>query len=126
MATQRLQIFVCADCGNMIESVRGGGGTLVCCDKPMGLLTENTTDAAVEKHVPVVEKVDGGIRVKVGSVPHPMTEDHLIEWIQVNADGRSCRQYLKPGDAPEAFFPIEADQFTVRESCNLHGLWKNE
>ncbi len=126
MGTERLQVFVCAKCGNMIESLRTAGGTLVCCDEPMSLLTENTTDAAVEKHVPVVEKVDGGIRVKVGEVAHPMAEDHHIEWIQVNADGKSCRQYLQPGDAPEAFFPTEATQFSVRESCNLHGLWKTE
>jgi superoxide reductase len=90
----------------------------------MNLLAENTTDAAREKHVPVVEKVAGGVRVKVGSVAHPMEEKHFIEWIEVSADGRSCRQFLGPGDPPEAFFPTEAEQVTARESCNLHGLWK--
>jgi superoxide reductase len=90
----------------------------------MNLLTENTTDAAVEKHVPVVEKVPGGVQVKVGSVAHPMTPEHFIQWIEVIADGKSYRQYLAPGEAPEAFFPVEAAQITVREYCNLHGLWK--
>jgi superoxide reductase len=85
---------------------------------------ENTVDAAREKHVPVVEKVENGLKVKVGSVPHPSTAEHYIEWIEVIADGKAYRRFLNPGDAPEALFEIEADRFTVREYCNLHGLWK--
>jgi superoxide reductase len=90
----------------------------------MKLMAENTVDAAKEKHVPVLEKVPGGVKVKVGSVPHPMEEKHYIEWIEVIADGKAYRQFLSPGEAPEASFNIEADNITVREYCNLHGHWK--
>jgi len=124
MATEKFQIYRCSVCGNIVEVLQPGAGELVCCNQPMNLLTENTTDAAVEKHVPVVEKVPGGVQVKVGSVAHPMTPEHFIQWIEVIADGKSYRQYLAPGEAPEAFFPVEAAQITVREYCNLHGLWK--
>ena len=126
MATERLQVYKCNVCGNMVEMIQSGAGELVCCGEPMNLLIENTTDAAREKHVPVVERVDGGIKVKVGSVAHPMEDKHYIEWIEVIADGRACRQFLDPGDAPEALFPIEGAQITAREFCNLHGLWKAE
>lgn len=90
----------------------------------MELLVENTTDAAQEKHVPVIEKVDGGIKVAVGSVAHPMEEDHFIEWIEVLVDGKAYCQFLNPGEAPEAFFSVEGEEITAREFCNLHGLWK--
>ena len=90
----------------------------------MKLLVENTVDAAKEKHVPVIEKVDGGVKVKVGSVSHPMEESHYIEWVEIIADGEAYRQFLNPGEAPEATFCIKADQITAREYCNLHGLWK--
>jgi superoxide reductase len=83
-------------------------------------------DAAKEKHVPVVEKTAEGIKVKVGSVAHPMEEKHYIEWIEIIADGKAYRQFLKPGDAPAATFNIAAEQVTAREYCNLHGLWKGE
>lgn len=124
MATQLSQVYQCSVCGNMVEVVHAAAGTLVCCGKPMNLLTENTTDAAQEKHVPVIEKVAGGLRVKVGSVAHPMEENHWIEWIEVIADGKIYRQYFSPGDVPEAVFPVEAEGVTAREFCNLHGLWK--
>jgi superoxide reductase len=74
--------------------------------------------------VPVIEKIPGGVKVKVGSVAHPMEEKHYIQWIEINADGRTCRKFLKPGDAPEAEFQVEAANITAREYCNLHGLWK--
>jgi superoxide reductase len=90
----------------------------------MEKLDEKTADAATEKHVPVIEKVAGGIMVKVGSVPHPMQQEHYIEWIEIIADGKAYRQFLKPSDAPEAIFNIEAGQITARELCNVHGLWK--
>ncbi len=122
--TEKLQIYKCEVCGNMVEMIHAGAGELVCCGQPMKLFVENTVDAAVEKHVPVVEKIDGGVKVKVGSVAHPMEEKHFIEWIEVIADGKAYRQFLKPGSAPEATFAIEAAQLTVREYCNLHGLWK--
>jgi len=96
----------------------------VCCGKPMKLLVEGAVDAAKEKHVPVVEKTAGGIKVKVGSAPHPMEEKHYIEWVEIIADGKAYRQFLKPGDPPEATFNIDAQAVTAREYCNMHGLWK--
>ncbi len=122
--TKRLQVYKCEVCGNMVEMVHDGAGQLVCCGQPMKLMEENTVDAAKEKHVPVVEKTAAGFLVKVGSVAHPMEEKHYIEWIEVIADGRAYRQFLKPGDKPEALFCIEAATITAREYCNLHGLWK--
>ena len=124
MAIEKLQIYKCSLCGNIVEVVHVGGGTLVCCGKNMDLLEENTTDAATEKHVPVVEKVDGGYKVTVGSVPHPMEEAHLIQWIELIADGKAYREFLAPGAAPEATFGVTAENVTAREYCNLHGLWK--
>ena len=121
---ERLEVYKCDLCGNIVEVLEGGAGELVCCGQPMQLLTENTTDAATEKHVPVVEQTAGGVKVKVGEVPHPMVEKHFIQWIEVIADGKAYRQFLKPDEAPEATFSVEADQITAREYCNLHGLWK--
>lgn len=123
--TKELQIYKCDICGNIVEVVHSGKGELVCCGEPMKLLSENTTDAAQEKHVPVIEKTDKGIKVKVGSVAHPMEEKHYIEWVQIIfKDGRSSRQFLKPGDAPEAVFECGNESVTAREYCNIHGLWK--
>jgi superoxide reductase len=90
----------------------------------MKLLVEGSVDAAQEKHVPVIEKTANGIKVTVGSVAHPMENAHFIEWIEIIADGKAYRQFLNPGDAPEAVFQVDADQVTAREYCNLHGLWK--
>jgi len=124
MAVSNLQVYKCSVCGNMVEVIHAGGGTLVCCGQPMNLLTENTTDAAEEKHVPVIEKVDGGIKVTVGAVAHPMEDAHYIEWIEMIAGDTACRKLLNPGDAPEAIFLVEDEQITARAFCNLHGLWK--
>ncbi|NOZ84964.1 MAG: desulfoferrodoxin [Deltaproteobacteria bacterium] len=122
---EKLQVYRCEICGNIIEVVHAGKPALVCCGKPMKLLEENTTDAALEKHVPVVEKAGSKITVKVGSVLHPMENDHYIEWIEVLSKERSYTKFLKPGDAPEAEFELETDdEITVRAYCNLHGLWK--
>jgi len=123
--TQRLQVYKCEVCGNIVEVVHASVGQLVCCGQPMKLLKENTVDASLEKHVPVVEKIADGIKVKVGSIPHPMEEKHYIEWIEIIADGKAYRQFLEPGSNPEAVFPIHADSITAREYCNLHGLWKS-
>ncbi len=123
--TKRYQIYKCEICGNIVEVLHEGAGELVCCGQPMKLMEENTVDAALEKHVPVIEKTANGILVKVGSVPHPMLEEHYIEWIELIADGQAYRQFLKPGDKPEALFKIEAQNVTSREYCNLHGLWKS-
>ena len=121
---ERLEVYKCDTCGNIVEVLHGGEGELVCCGNPMNRLVENTVDAAKEKHVPVIEKIDGGVRVKVGEVAHPMEEKHFIEWIEIIADGQTYRKYLKPGDTPEAEFCVTASQITAREFCNLHGLWK--
>ena len=122
--TERLQVYKCEVCGNIVEVLHEGEGELVCCKQPMKLLVENTVDAAKEKHVPVVEKTADGFKAKVGSVAHPMEEKHYIEWIDIIADGKAYRQFLNPGQAPEATFNISAEQVTAREYCNLHGLWK--
>jgi len=122
--TKRLQIYKCEVCGNIVEILHEGAGELVCCNQPMKLFEENTVDAAREKHIPVMEKTTSGTKVKVGSVAHPMEEKHYIEWIEIIADGKAYRQFLNPGDAPEATFNIEAGNLTVREYCNVHGLWK--
>ncbi|MBI9086166.1 MAG: desulfoferrodoxin [Desulfobacterales bacterium] len=121
---KQLEVYKCELCGNIVEVLHGGDGELVCCGQPMKLLAENTVDAAKEKHVPVIEKVDGGVKVKVGGVPHPMEEKHYIEWVEIIADGKAYRQFLNPGDAPEAFFCVDAAQVTAREYCNIHGHWK--
>ena len=121
----RLQVYKCELCGNIVEVVHAGAGDLVCCGESMALLEENTVDAAVEKHVPVIETTDHGIKVTVGSVSHPMEESHYIEWIEVIADGKAYREFLNPGDSPEALFCVEADTITAREYCNLHGHWKS-
>ncbi|MEJ5357227.1 MAG: desulfoferrodoxin [Desulfobacterales bacterium] len=119
-----LEIYKCDVCGNIVEVVHGGKGELVCCGQPMKRFTENTVDASKEKHVPVIEKTADGYKVKVGSVAHPMEEKHWIEWIELIVDGKVYRQHLKPGQAPEAVFCIQAARVSAREYCNLHGLWK--
>ena len=123
--TERLQIYKCEVCGNIVEVLHEGKGELVCCNQPMKLFKENTVDAAKEKHVPVSEKIAGTIKAKVGDVPHPMEEKHYIEWIEVVSGGKAYRQFLKPGDAPEAEFQVEGTDVTIREYCNIHGLWKS-
>jgi superoxide reductase len=124
--TAKLQIYKCLHCGNIVEVVHEGGGQLVCCGEPMVLVTENTVDASKEKHVPVIEKTNGGYKVTVGSVLHPMEEKHYIEWIELITDGKTYRQFLNPGEVPEAFFNVAAQTVTAREYCNIHGLWKSE
>lgn len=121
---KRLEVYKCELCGNIVEVLHEGKGELVCCHQPMKLVQENTVDASKEKHVPVIEVLEHGIKVKIGSVAHPMEEKHLIEWIEVVADGKAYRQFLNPGDAPEAVFCIDAKDISAREYCNLHGLWK--
>lgn len=122
---EKLQVYKCGKCGNIVEVLHVGGGQLACCGEPMQLQTENTTDAAKEKHVPFIEKTATGIRVQVGSVPHPMEEKHSILWIQaITPDGRAYTQFLKPGEKPEAVFTVDGTGITVREYCNLHGHWK--
>ncbi len=117
------QIFKCSICGNIVEVLHAGGGELVCCGKPMELLTEKNKDQGMEKHVPVVEKIKGGFKVEIGSLPHPMEKNHYIEWIELIIDGVSLRKFLKPGDKPEVKFEIQGEKVKAREYCNIHGLW---
>ena len=123
--TELKQIYRCNVCGNIVEMLHTGDGELVCCEEPMELLKENTEDEGREKHVPVIEKTETGIMVKVGSIPHPMEKEHYIEWIEIIADKKVYRKFLKPGDKPEAEFCIEAEKVEAREYCNIHGLWKS-
>jgi superoxide reductase len=122
--TKRFEIYKCDKCGNIIEVLHEGASDLHCCGQPMKLFTENTTDAAKEKHLPVIEKTADSVTVKVGSVDHPMEEKHYIEWVQLIVDGKSYRQFLNPGDKPMATFKVSGASVAAREYCNLHGLWK--
>lgn len=123
--TEKLDIYKCGVCGNVVEIFDNGAGDLICCGQPMQLMEGRTTDPAGEKHVPFVEVADGQLRVRVGqNEPHPMERKHYIQWIEVIAGGRTHRHILAPGDAPEAIFAATDDKsLVVREFCNLHGLW---
>ncbi len=121
---EKLGIYKCEICGNIVEVVHEGKGELVCCGKPMKFLKAGEVDASQEKHVPVLEKTADGFKVSVGSAPHPMEEKHYIEWVEIMADGKVYRQFLKPGEEPVAEFCIEAENVAAREYCNIHGLWK--
>ncbi len=123
--TQQRQIYKCPVCGNIVEVLHTGEGELVCCGQPMELMTAKNNDEGQEKHVPVIEKTDQGIKITVGSVEHPMEDQHYIEWIELIADGRSYKQFLTPQDKAQAEFNIRAEQITARAYCNLHGLWQN-
>ena len=123
--TEKSQLFKCEVCGIIVEALEGGAGEPVCCGQPMTLLHARTEDAATEKHVPFIEAVDGGVKVRVGqNAAHPMEESHYIQWIELLADGRTYRQSLTPGDAPEAIFNVTGENLSAREYCNVHGLWK--
>ncbi len=125
--TEKLQIYKCGICGNIVEMLHEGAGQLVCCEEAMTLQEEKTEDAATEKHVPWVQKTDGGVKVTVGKAAlHPMEEKHYIEWIEIVVAGKAYRQFLSPGDAPEAVFGVSGESITAREYCNVHGLWKGE
>ena len=123
--TEQKQIYRCNICGNIVEVLHSGVGTLVCCGQPMELLKEKTEDVGREKHVPVVERMENLVRVKVGSIPHPMEENHYIEWIEIIANGKVYRKFLNPGDKPEAEFEIKAGKVEAREYCSVHGLWRS-
>jgi superoxide reductase len=123
--TKLFEVYKCEVCGNMTNVVHASGGTMVCCEKPMTLLQEKTTDQGKEKHVPVVEKSAKGILVKLGSVPHPMEEKHYIEWIEVRTGNNVSIKGLLPGEKPEAEFSVADTNVKVRAYCNVHGLWTN-
>jgi superoxide reductase len=123
---EKMGIYKCGKCGNIVQVLHGENPPVMCCGQPMDRLVENTVDAAKEKHVPVIEKIEGGYAVKVGSVPHPMGNDHWIEWIELASEDNTFvqRQMLTPTSAPIAEFKTDAAKVTAREYCNLHGLWK--
>ena len=123
--TRKKQIYKCLICGNLVEVLHSGGGELVCCGEPMKLIKEKNQDEGKEKHVPIVEKTDEGILVKVGSESHPMEEEHYIEWIELNIDGKSYKAFLSPTDNPQALFGKIEGSFSARIYCNIHGLWSN-
>jgi len=123
--TKLNEIYRCNICGNIVEVLHAGVGELVCCGQPMKRLKAKIEDVGQEKHVPVIEKTDKGVKVKVGSVPHPMEEKHHIEWIEIIADGKVYRKFLKPGDKPETEFCVKSDKIIASEYCNIHGLWKS-
>jgi len=123
--TRRLQIYRCEVCGNIVEVLHSGKGELVCCGQPMNLMEEKTQEKGREKHLPVVERLNGAVKVKIGSIPHPMEEKHYIEWIEVGSDNRTYRKFLSPGNSPEAEFSVTSENISAREYCNVHGLWKS-
>lgn len=118
-----VEFLKCEVCGNMVGLIKSGGGTLVCCGKPMTELKANTTEASVEKHIPVATRSDGKITVQVGSALHPMTPEHYIEWIALVSENGTERISLSPTDEPKAVF-CDKENAEVYAYCNLHGLWK--
>lgn len=124
--TELKQIYKCNVCGNITEVLHTGVGELVCCGEAMELKKEKTEDEGQEKHVPVLERTEKGIKAKVGSIPHPMEEEHFIEWIEIVSGDRYCRKFLRPGSDPEVEFDIDDDNVIVREYCNVHGLWESK
>lgn len=120
------QIYKCESCGMIGEVIHASNKAPSCCGDDMKRLAENSTDGATEKHVPVIEKIEGGYKVSVGSAPHPMEEKHYIEWIELLADGISYKAFLKPGMPPVATFKTDARKVVARELCNIHGLWRAE
>lgn len=123
--TKWLEVYKCELCGNIVEVSHAAPGTLVCCGQEMNLLEEKTADKTTEKHVPMIEEVEGGYKVTVGSTLHPMLENHYIEWIQLVTEKQVLTQYLKPGEEPIAVFKTEDKALYAREYCNLHSLWKS-
>lgn len=126
MATKLFEVYKCSVCGNTVMVVGAAAGSMVCCDQPMVLQQEKTADQGKEKHVPVIEKTANGILVKVGSVPHPMEEKHYIQWVEVRSGNKTYMHWFKPGDKPEAEFPVTDTGVKVREFCSVHGLWTNK
>lgn len=126
--TNPREVYKCLVCGIVVETLEGGAGEPVCCGQPMQRMEEQTADAAGEKHVPFIERVDEAtVKVSVGKeTAHPMEPKHHIQWIELSADGMVFRRHLQPGDIPEAVFTVTADKLAARELCNVHGLWKSQ
>lgn len=122
---KKLEVYKCEVCGNIVEVYHVGGGTLSCCNQPMTMMEEKTADSATEKHVPVIEKIEGGYKVTVGSTLHPMTAEHYIQWVELITEFGVLTAFLNPGDDPIACFHTEAKEVVAREYCNIHGHWKS-
>ena len=120
---ERLEIYKCEVCGNIVEILHGGKGQLYCCGKPMLLLPEKTEDEGREKHIPVIENTETGRVIKVGAIPHPMLENHYIEWLDVVTEHCVKRHFFLPGDEPRIEMKCDCKIIKVREHCNVHGLW---
>ena len=123
--TELNQIYKCEVCGNIVEVVHTGGGTLVCCNQPMKLVEEHKEDEGFEKHLPALSFEGDKLIVTIGETEHPMTEEHYIEWIEYIVDDEVQRVYLTPQEKPIASFVLKEDRkYTVRAYCNIHGLWE--
>ncbi len=124
--TKPLEVYKCEICGNIVEILHQAGGELVCCGQPMTLMTERLEDQGYEKHLPVIERDNKNVKVKIGSVPHPMEENHYIEWVEVVGNSTILRKHLNPGDKPEATFEYTEKMEKAREYCSVHGLWSQK
>jgi superoxide reductase len=124
--TIQKEIYKCDICGNITEVLHSGAGELVCCGEAMGLSIEKRQDIGQEKHIPIIEKKEDGLMVRVGSIQHPMSKDHYIEWIEIITNNTVCKKFLNPGDSPEAFFKMKIGEREVkaRAYCNIHKLWQ--
>ena len=123
----KTKFYVCSHCGNVIEKVHDAGVPVVCCGQKMEELIPNTVEASGEKHKPVASVENGVVTVAVGSVAHPMVDEHSIEWVYVETERGGQRKALKPGEAPEVKFLVGDDKpVAVYAYCNLHGLWMTE
>lgn len=121
------RFFICRHCGNLIGMINDSGVPIICCGEPMSVLIPDSEDASVEKHVPIVKVSENIVTVEVGSIPHPMTDEHYIPWVYLKTESGGQRKCLKPGDPPVVKFAIDGDKpLTVFAYCNLHGLWKAE
>ena len=123
--TKKLEIYKCEVCGNIVEMLHASTGQLKCCGQFMTLFKEKTEDQGMEKHVPVIEKTETGVKIKVGDIPHPMEGNHYIEWIELITDGKIYREFLSSGETPEAEFEIKAENIRARSYCNVHGVWNS-
>ena len=121
--TQKREIYKCKICGNIVEVLHNGVGTLVCCGQPMNLMKEKTEEEGNEKHIQIISENEEAVNVKVSSVEHPMTEEHYIEWIEISTEKGESKKFLTPDDKPEANFPVKDKNLKTREYCNIHGLW---
>ena len=124
--TKKSEIYKCEICGNIVEVLHVGDGTLVCCGQNMTNMKEKTLDEGQEKHVPVIEKIDSKVIVKVGEIPHPMEEAHHIEWIELETKNHTQKVFLNPTDEPKAEFDTTGEILSARAHCNIHGLWKKD